>query len=89
MNCLKNHLSDMISCSSSTQLVTSDNSQILTQDIFTEHELHSNWRNSNKRFPSKYVCCVVISESHCTKIKVTTQVAEKSMNQHQYDTPKY
>ena len=52
MTCLKNPLSHMISCSSSTQLIKSDfsllyYSPISTQVIFTEHKLHSNWRNSN------------------------------------------
>ena len=64
MNCLRNPLSDMISCSSSTQLVTSDIDPAYINWALTPFQL--------EKFQlkvSQYVC-YIIWESHCTKIIV-------------------
>ena len=68
MNCLKNPLSDMISCSSSTQLITSDIRVRYWPRIYS---LNINsipiGEIPTKGFP---VCVLHIWKSHCTKIIV-------------------
>ena len=71
MTCLKNPLSDMISCSFSTQLITHSN-QILKSDIDPGY-IH--WTLTPLRLEkfqlkfSQYMC-YIIWESRCTKIIV-------------------
>ena len=69
MNCLKNPLSDMISCSSSTQLITSDIRVRYWPRIYSLNINSIPTGEIPTKGFSQYVC-YIIWESHCTKIIV-------------------
>ena len=69
MNCLKNPLSDMISCSSSTQLITSDIRVRYWPRIYSLNikSIPIGEIPTTKGFP---ICALNNLRSHCTKIIV-------------------
>ena len=69
MNCLKNRLSDMISCSSSTQLITSNIRVRYWLWIYSQNINSVPTGEIPTKGFSQYVC-YIIWESHCTKIIV-------------------
>ena len=71
LNCLKNSLSNMISCSSSIKLITSDFFfVILESDIDSEYIYWALTPLQLEKFQLKFsqYVCYIIWKSHCTKI---------------------
>ena len=70
MNCLKNPLSDMISCSSSTQLITSDFS-LSDINLGYIHWTLTPFQSDKFQLKVSHYVCYIIRERHCTKIIVS------------------